>query len=229
MTEVLDIKYWKQYDINELEVVKYLQYIINIKNLGDRQLEYFEFHHIIPKSVNKDLVKDSDNIIKLSGREHFIAHQLLLSCFNGKLKSSMYYSYNLMCNSLHNNHYNISDTDYELFRKDFHKLCSINNSGKNNPMYGRKISEKTRQKLKLAKKDKYNGCNNPMYNVHRTGKDNPMYGRKQTVSTKQKIGNNSKNRIWINNGINNKFIKPEDIQYYESLGFIYKGCIMNKK
>lgn len=56
-----------------------------------------------------------------------------------------------------------------------------------------------------------------------------MYGRKQTTSTKQKIGNSSKNRMWINNGIKNKFIKPEDLQYYESLGFIYKGCIMNKK
>lgn len=38
--------------------------------------EYFEEHHIIPRCIGGS--NDSDNLVKLTAREHYIAHQLLV-------------------------------------------------------------------------------------------------------------------------------------------------------
>lgn len=138
MIDLFDMSYWKQFDTNEEELIIYLNFISDIQKLGVRQLRYCEKHHIIPRSVDKTFINDKLNIIELSGREHFEAHKLLLNCFNGKNKAHMYYSYNLMCNSLRNNNYDITPEDYECFREEFHKICIENNTGKNNPNYARK-------------------------------------------------------------------------------------------
>ena len=56
-----------------------------------------------------------------------------------------------------------------------------------------------------------------------------MFGKKQTDETKKLIDKNSKSRIWINNGTKNKFIKPEELEYYSSTGFIYRCCLITGK
>lgn len=206
-----------------------MNFISDIQKLGSRQLHYYEKHHIIPKSVDKTFVEDKLNIIELSGREHFEAHKLLLNCFNGKNKSHMYYSYNLMCNSLQNANYNITPEDYECFREEFHKICIENNTGKNNPRFNKPVSYETRQKLSKAEIERFKHSDHPMKGVSRNGALNPMFGKKQTEETKKAIGKNSKGRIWINNGVENKFVKPEELEYYNSIGFIYIGCLMAKK
>jgi len=74
--------------------VDYLKIYYNLIN-SRRQLnrdEYVELHHIIPKSVfGKNIMDDShlndvdskDNIVHLTGREHFVAHWLLHRAFPG--------------------------------------------------------------------------------------------------------------------------------------------------
>ena len=229
MIDLFNINAWSNYNINEGPLSEYLNYIISILKLGDRKLYYFEDHHILPKSIDHTYSKDQDNLIRLTGEEHFQAHKLLLKCFNGVNKSKMYYSYNRMCNSLHSNHYNITPEDYEEFRAEFRKLCVQNNQGKNNPMYGKHFSEESKAKMSLAKKGKYNGENNPMYGADRHGINNPRFGSKQTDETKALIGNNSKGRIWVNDGIKNKFIKSDELESYVKLGFIYRGCLITGK
>lgn len=61
------------------------------------------------------------------------------------------------------------------------------------------------------------------------GDKNVRYGCKHTEETKELIGKNSKGRVWVNNGVSNKFIRPEEIETYKSLGFIYKGCLIKGK
>ena len=78
MIDLFDMFYWNQYDINKEELLDYLGYIKDIQKLGSRELKYFEKHHIIPKSIDITFANDKDNLIVLSGREHFIAHQKLL-------------------------------------------------------------------------------------------------------------------------------------------------------
>jgi hypothetical protein len=42
----------------------------------DQPLEYAELHHIIPLCISQ--TNDKDNLVRLTGREHFIAHVLLI-------------------------------------------------------------------------------------------------------------------------------------------------------
>lgn len=48
------------------------------KNFPDK---YFEFHHILPKSIYPLWVKRESNIVPLTAREHFFCHQLLIKVY----------------------------------------------------------------------------------------------------------------------------------------------------
>ena len=50
----------------------YYDYIEYLKNLGKRNLEYSEKHHIIPRCLGG--TNDKDNLIELTAREHCLAH-----------------------------------------------------------------------------------------------------------------------------------------------------------
>jgi len=55
---------------------------------------YIEKHHIIPKSLGGDNSKD--NMAKLTAREHFICHWLLIKMTSSKDKADMIYALNGM-------------------------------------------------------------------------------------------------------------------------------------
>ena len=61
---------------------------------------YTEKHHIIPRSLGGN--NDADNIVKLSGREHYIAHLLLTKITEGKSKGKMVFALNSMMNRFNN-------------------------------------------------------------------------------------------------------------------------------
>ena len=50
------------------------------KRVNQRQKGY-HLHHILPRSLGGN--NDTDNLISLTPREHFIAHRLLVKCYTG--------------------------------------------------------------------------------------------------------------------------------------------------
>lgn len=96
--------------------------------------EYFEVHHIKPKCIGGSNGKE--NLIKLTAREHFIAHLLL---------SEMYIKYSpiwikmqqafFMMKADPSGYRYINNRIYEHKRKDFSYSQSINVKGKKNPRY----------------------------------------------------------------------------------------------
>ena len=46
--------------------------------------QYFEFHHILPRSIFPNWAKRNTNIVALTAREHFFCHQLLVKLYPGK-------------------------------------------------------------------------------------------------------------------------------------------------
>lgn len=51
----------------------------------DNISDYFETHHILPKCFNLGGETDKSNLVKLTGKEHFIAHLLLSKMTNDKI------------------------------------------------------------------------------------------------------------------------------------------------
>lgn len=106
---------------------------------------YYEEHHILPKSLGGDC--SADNLILLTGREHFIAHKLLFKHYNkkglGAETYSMALAFAMMSKSSASHKGNrkckrYSSKTYEEARK----AISSKMSGKGNPMYGRPPARK---------------------------------------------------------------------------------------
>ena len=59
----------------------------------------YEIHHILPKSLGGSNTKS--NLVKLTLREHFLAHRLLTKMFDGQARKKMYFAYYRLSNRHH--------------------------------------------------------------------------------------------------------------------------------
>lgn len=157
----------------------------------------------------------TDNLIKLSAREHFIAHWMLWKSFRN-VKTAR--AFNMMRNTPGKEYRYINSKAYENFKVEYSIILSKYFSGKNHPNYGKMLKEETKskisQKLKSHKRTKAsidkqvetrlkNKKSSGMlgkthsnkfkkdHSARMLGKNNPMYGSK---------------RMWVNDGITNFLI-----------------------
>ena len=110
----------------------YNQLILKAQN---RNLEgYTEIHHIIPKCVGGS--NSEENLVKLTAREHFIAHMLLTEIHpkNIKLKHALF----LMNEGITRNDFTPSSRTYQRLKEERSKLFKGENSiiGKSVIQYG---------------------------------------------------------------------------------------------
>jgi hypothetical protein len=146
------------------------------RNIQKVDGEYFENHHIIPKSKGGDNTKE--NLVLLTAREHFLAHKLLWIIYRDR---SSALGFHKMCSVTKNQKRVVNSKDYEEAREAF-KLTNIGNDyGKHNK--GRIVSQEQRDNQSKVMKGKF------------LGDKNPFYGKKHTEEAKQKI---KQNRVHVN-------------------------------
>jgi hypothetical protein len=139
-------------------------------NGKDRLLTgYTETHHIIPKCMGG--TNDSWNLVKLTAKEHFICHLLLCEIYpkNRKLKMALWNMSNV--SRVYQERYKVSGKLYEIIRKEYSESVS----GQNNPRYGVKLTDETKQKISNSRIGKYGGDKNP------------FFGKTHTDETKDKL------------------------------------------
>jgi hypothetical protein len=118
-----------------------------------------EKHHIVPTSLGGK--NNSDNIVVLTFREHFVCHLLLTKFTLSQAKHKMHCALRMMMNKSKHNNRVLTQRQYELARYSLSKIkrkmspefCakqSLNKLGKNNPMYGKKHSPETIEKLRMS-------------------------------------------------------------------------------
>lgn len=79
---------------------------------------YSEIHHIVPRCIGGK--NNSSNLIKLSAREHFVCHLLLVKMVSGKNRMKMSYALNMMStvtNRYTSERYKVNSVEYSLMRK----------------------------------------------------------------------------------------------------------------
>jgi len=155
---------------------RYLKFVTHIQNLGMRDLGYAENHHILPRKMfpqYSNFRKNKWNLVRLTYREHFIAHLLLKECFFGVDKAKMIHAVNMMLKTKSKNQrrtYYKNSKYYERKRIEwFEKYCS----GKNSPHFGIPKSEEQKRKLSEIAKT-------------RVGELNANFGKKHTFSEEQR-------------------------------------------
>jgi hypothetical protein len=161
--------------------------------------EYFEGHHIIPKSKGgsgtSTRPKNNPNIVLLTSREHFLAHWLLWRIHRDRSSALAFHK---MLSSNKNQNRITSSRGYEEAREAF-RLTNIGNQyGKGKTKI---ISEEQKKNHSLIMKGRYLGDNNPFFN------------KKHTEESIDKIRKSregiNKDKIWNYNG--KKIIMKDDI------------------
>lgn len=167
----------------------------------------YEKHHILPKSLGGSNKKD--NLVKLSLRQHYVAHKLLVKFLTGRAKWKMYCALKMFFLGAHAEY--ITSRDYEIIKKNHRIACSM-------LLKNKFVSAETKRKQSIAQKLRYAetpshwngrhhkietkeklrmcnlGENNPQYNICRTDEikkqiSNTMKGSKKSKETIEKFKN----------------------------------------
>jgi hypothetical protein len=210
---------------------KYTKWYYNIvKNASLRILNsvYTESHHIVPKSLGGN--NNLENLVSLTSREHFICHLLLTRMTEGSNKSKMIHAAFSM---IHWNNEKINSRIYEklkqevshimknnnpMFNEETRKKVSNTNLGKPGTFKGRKHSEETKEKLRVAALNRPNApwnkgtkglCKGNPGLVHSTETKKIISekisairkGKTHSEETKRKMAESTKKRWEIKNAV----------------------------
>ena len=157
-----------------------------INNAKDRDLTcYFERHHIVPRCLGGD--DDSDNLVNLTAREHFIAHLLLceINPTHKGLRLALWMMSNVKDKK--QKRYTPNSRLYEVIRLEYSKSVS----GENNLMKGKTHTDEVKQILSKKAKGRI-GNKNGFYNKNHSNESKErisksLSGNKHSEETKQKM------------------------------------------
>ncbi len=155
---------------------RYTKYISSLKN---QHIDgYYELHHIIPKSFGGN--NNQENLIKLTARQHFVAHWILSKALGGAAIRAFFMMSNF------GKYGKVNSLAYEKARIEYAKLVSLQSKNKT---FSYKFTEEHKLRLSAAKKGK------KLSIEARRKISKQQTGRKLSASTKQKISELKKNKV----------------------------------
>ena len=208
---------------NELHIQRYIRFISTRRppNQLKGRLQGYERHHILPRSLGG--LDNKENLIKLTPREHFIAHLILWKAYGREMSKAIWY----MCNKKTYSS-SLSSRQYEVLRLEQALESSRTNTskcvGKKNPMYGKKHTEE----WKARASEQFRGENNPNFgkkgnlgaswNWTEDQKENLRQRRAQQTPYSH---DTCSGRKWVinRNTMHQCMVKPEELEVYKSQGY----------
>lgn len=105
--------------------------------------QYKETHHIIPVCMSGSNKKE--NLVRLTARQHFVAHWLLFKIHRNTKLAHAWFS---MCRvGIGQDKRKVNSKHFARVKEVRSKLMSENSKGENNHFYGKKHSDETKRKL----------------------------------------------------------------------------------
>jgi len=183
---------------------KYTKWYNSIVSSVKARDGYTEKHHIIPKCLGG--TNDKSNLVKLTAREHFICHLLLVKMTDDKgLRAKLAYASMQQSRGSKNKGFKINSKVYEMVRRELSEAMTgssktdeqkIKQSLTMKGRPGHKHTEEHKKYIKeilTGKKKTPEHCENlRLTHIGRKcptqkckGKDNPMFGRKHSLRSNQ--------------------------------------------
>ncbi len=186
----------------------YTEYINIIETAQVRNIiiykadEYKELHHILPKSLGGD--NNKDNIVSLTAEEHLQCHILLPYFTENIARQRMIYAWNMMSNR---NGVPIDYDKYLELKLEYSKVNSKLNKGSNNGMYGKKHTQKSKDKNRESHLGKITSDETKL-KLSISG-----MGREISKETKEKMSKAKKGRVTIFDLTNGKLYQVSREEY----------------
>ncbi|NJO61547.1 MAG: hypothetical protein HC836_25855 [Richelia sp. RM2_1_2] len=153
---------------------------------------YVEQHHVLPKSIGGD--ECDSNLVMLTAKEHYICHLLLIKAIASKEdRHKMYCAAFLMGYRIKEARKGkIPACLYEKIKQEMIENMAVKKRGKTfEEIYGKEKGSELRKRKSIQN----SGKNNPMYGrASRPGNQNPMYGRHHSDETKKKFSKERKGK-----------------------------------
>ena len=116
---------------------RYTQFIGSLR--GQSVDGYAEVHHIVPRSLGGS--DDADNLIRLTARQHYVAHWMLSRALGGSAARAFFMMSNF------GRYGQVNSTTYAIARQEYAELAAVQMKGRTM----RPVSEETRKKQSQAK------------------------------------------------------------------------------
>ena len=164
-----------------LSFIKWYNNIIANAIMNPKIDGYTETHHIIPKSLGG--TNDETNLVKLSAREHFLCHWLLVKMTSGSSQIKMSFAFNSFRRSSKNQQRSLTSRQYSIVRKVVSTARSRFLQG-NTYNLGKKrkpLSDEHKKKISDAKKGRV------MSEENKLKISLSLKGKPKSQSTKEKM------------------------------------------
>ena len=188
---------------------------------SEKNIEYRLHQHKFGISSNEHL----QNAIRKYGIENF-TFEMLEECSKEDCCDRERYWINFY-NTLYPNGYNYTTggenkSGFNFSNISKQRMSQTATQRCNNPNERKRLSDIA--KLRVWDDEERNKVSNTLKDRFKDKTKVPMYGKKHSAETKNKMsqahmGQNS-GKIWVNDGVNNKLIAPEELDHYLDLGCI---------
>lgn len=163
----------------------YRDLISSRKNRQILESEYYETHHIIPKALGG--TNDASNLIKLTAREHFLAHWLLYRIHRTQATAFAFYIMAKGIKSNKSNSFIFSSIAYSEAKKAKRKYVQILNSKHKK---GKQLSPKTKQKISSSL------SNRTLTDSHKNKISKSLKNKPKSAQTRENLSTSLKNFDW---------------------------------
>lgn len=196
----------------------------------------YHIHHVCPSAFGLFDVKDRNNLIKLTLREHFIAHMILFYCRYPSMISAFY----RMVTDINNYESKLTSKQYQTLMIELREKISKDQKGKEKPKgFGEKISKALKGKPKSKEHIENNRLSQIGVKRSKETKDNcrkAQLGRKHSQEVKDKISianigksrgvrgknNNARKVLCLETGEIFYCLKDASDKIYGSVKFYYR-------
>lgn len=154
---------------------------------------FFEEHHIFPKSIWPEYEKCKWNLVKLTYKDHYKAHEILpFLCKNPKDKQKMWYAW-VATSRLDGIEVDVDR--FEALKKEWKLYNTQNRCGANHPQFGKPRTADEKAKMSIKQLGKYvSDETRKKQSEAQSGEKHPQFGKKGALNKLFKVPKTQEHR-----------------------------------